>query len=183
MNTPGSSEIWLSLAGNIDTQLIQKVFTAVPLCVGAVIKRVHLLIQSPGGTVGDGIVLHNYFKNLPVELVTYNGGSVFSAGVYPYLAGKVRKASHSASFMIHKTRATTAMPMTAYGLQGLIESLSLDDRRTEIILKQYVHLPPPKWESIQTADLYIGADEAVAMGLATEIGDFTPAPGQLVNIG
>ncbi len=50
---------------------------------------VHLLFQSAGGMVGDGVFLYNYFRNLPFDLTIYNMGAVESAAAIAFFGRKV----------------------------------------------------------------------------------------------
>ena len=49
---------------------------------------------------------------------------------------------------------------------------------SESILQSKLKLPEDKLEQHRVADLSLSADEAVAAGLATSIGDFMPPKGQ-----
>ena len=49
------------------------------------VAHVHLLFQSNGGTVGDGLCLYNFFRSLPISLTFYNTGSVASVAAIAYL--------------------------------------------------------------------------------------------------
>ena len=74
------------------------------LCVDLANKKtdtVTLLLSIPGGTVRDGITLHNMLRTLPFKLITYNVGSVDSIGNVVFLAGEQRYAVPSATFMFH----------------------------------------------------------------------------------
>ena len=94
--------------------------------MNAKVQHVHLLFQSAGGFVGDGIALYNYFKTLPIELTVYNSGAVASIGVIAYLGAKTRNASKYSAFMIHRTQRNPATS-TANMLKSLAESAAIDD--------------------------------------------------------
>jgi len=113
MSQPIAKEVYVTLAGTIDTQLVQRAFTAISVAVNNQVGKVHLLIQSTGGQVDDGISLYNYLRNLPFELITYNCGSVASVAVVVFLAGYVRRASATAQFAIHKTSVAVPHGATA----------------------------------------------------------------------
>jgi ATP-dependent Clp protease protease subunit len=98
-----------------------------------------LLFQSNGGLVGDGICLHNFFRALPIELTLYNVGSIASIAVTAYLGAKHRKASAYAAFMLHRTYASP-QAATSDRLHAIAQSVSLDDERTEAILRRIPHL-------------------------------------------
>jgi len=63
--------------------------------------KIHLLISSPGGSVFHGISLYNYLFGIPLEVDTYNFGSVDSIGVVLFCAGKNRYSVPNARFLIH----------------------------------------------------------------------------------
>src|SRR5688572_11202486 len=65
------------------------------------VKRVYLLLSSPGGAVSAGIAAYNLLRAMPFHLVTHNVGSVNSIANVIFLAGEERYASPSATFMFH----------------------------------------------------------------------------------
>jgi ATP-dependent Clp protease protease subunit len=44
------------------------------------------LVQSTGGFVGDGIAIYNYLRNVPIEIIAYNGGMVSSIAVLVFIS-------------------------------------------------------------------------------------------------
>src|SRR5262249_3680075 len=146
------------------------------------VQHVHLLFQSSGGTVSDGVCLYNFLRMLPIEVSLYNVGTVASAGALAYLGAKVRKVSATGTFMLHRTQASPLMA-TAERLQALVKSVAVDDQRTETILRVHLNLPDELWEVHKVSDLWFSAEEAVEYGLATEVGDFAPPKGtQLFHV-
>lgn len=139
-------------------------------------QDVHLLFQSSGGSVGDGICLYNFFKSLPIGLTVYNVGSISSIAVVAFLGAKRRVTSSRAVFMIHRTVMNGAgHPLTV--MRGITKSLTLDDERSESILKDQIILPvDQKWSDLDDYDFWFSGKEAVDIGLAHEIGEFFPPP-------
>lgn len=84
--TPFSTERLLTI---IDTYLRQG------------IERIHLLINSPGGSVTHGLAIYNFLKGIPIEIITHNFGTVDSIGVILYCAGVKRFAVPQARFLLH----------------------------------------------------------------------------------
>ena len=41
-------------------------------------NKIHLMISSPGGSVFHGLSIYNFLKGAPIEIDTYNFGSVES---------------------------------------------------------------------------------------------------------
>src|ERR1035437_5093122 len=59
-------------------------------------KRLHLLIQSTGGIIGDGIALYNLLRKAPFDLCVYNSGSIQSIATVCFLAAPRRIANSNA---------------------------------------------------------------------------------------
>jgi ATP-dependent Clp protease protease subunit len=140
------------------------------------------MFQSTGGYVGDGICLYNFFKSLTIDLTIYNAGFVQSIAAVAFLGAKKRKTSARATFMLH--RATNSPQFaTATRLQAVADSVILDDRRIESILKEHLALTPEHWTNMNHHDFIFSGEEAIKLKMAHEIGEFSPPPGtQIFNI-
>lgn len=183
MNQQPPTSVWFTLAGTVDNQMVQRVFQSFAAAMQSGVKDAHILIQSSGGFVGDGIAIYNYLSNLPINITTYNAGSVSSIAVLVFLAGVHRVASETSTFMIHKTHASPPPGATAAVLKELIDSLNIDNANTESILHRHIHMPPEKWDLHQHGNLIITAEEAKQFELVHELGPFSPSvDGQLFNI-
>jgi ATP-dependent Clp protease protease subunit len=184
---PTPAEVWGTFAGSIDQVAVQRILTTIATASAAAalgnIRHAHLLFQSSGGTVVDGICLFNVFRALPFDLTLYNAGGVYSIATLAYLGAKKRKTSAYASFLIHRTRTGSNQPTTASQLKAVTEGLLADDQRTESILRQHLTLSDEEWKHLDYNDLQISAARAVEIGLAHEIGEFNPPLGsQLFNV-
>ena len=69
----------------------------------------------------------------------------------------------------------TPVGATSGDLQSIV-----DEKQIESILQSKLKLPEDKLKLHSVADLWLSADEAVAAGLATSIGDFMPPKNQRV---
>ena len=177
------NDLYATLAGRVDDAMVQRIFTQMASAVSSGVQNLHLLIQSTGGVINDGLALYNYLRKLPISITTYNTGTVQSIAVSMFLAAEKRKASQAATFMIHKATFYAASPTTCVQLSAASQSLMVDDDRIERILKQYIRMPEEKWEVHRFIDLFITADEALAFNLIDEIADFAPPAGAtLINI-
>jgi ATP-dependent Clp protease protease subunit len=177
------SEIYVTLSGVVDVQMVQRIFQGCAVAVNNRVRIMHLLIQSAGGNIAEGIAIYNYFRHLPIRLITYNAGTISSIAVIVFLAGTERKASESANFMIHRSHISPNPSSPAYQLQNLTDGLVADDQRTEKIYRSYITMPDEKWKMHEYVNLIISANEAVQFGLIHEISDFKPPEGaNLSNI-
>ena len=175
--------VYGTFSGQINQENVQKLFGTFAVAMNSNVQHAHLLFQSSGGFIGDGVALCNYFKALPIELTLYNAGTVASIGVISYLGAKTRKASKYSAFMIHRSQRNPGVT-TANMLKSLAESAALDDKRTEAILREHLNLPADKWNDFDHYDLSFSAEEAVKYGIAQGIGEFAPPAGsKIFNIG
>jgi len=101
------------------TQLLQVVDKA----LADKVEKLHLLLSSPGGSVFHGLSLYNFLRGLPIEVWTYNFGSVDSIGVVIFSSGRRRFSVPHARFLIHGVR---------FNIQG---NASFDDKQLEENLK------------------------------------------------
>lgn len=168
-------------AGPIDQAAVQRFFSSVGAGSANKIEHIHMLFQSFGGAVADGICLYNFFRTLPINLTLYNVGNVSSAATIAFLGAKERKVAANATFMVHRAQSP-GQPASAARLQSIAHSVAVDDRNLESILRAHLDMTPDQWAIHSASDLWLSADEAVACKLA-EIGEFAPPKGvQIFNI-
>src|SRR5688572_8707271 len=89
---------WGAFVGFINQDALARVFKALSPAISNGVSHIHLLFQSAGGTVGDGIALYNYFRSLPVGLTLYNVGSVASIAAIAFLGARRRIATPHSTF-------------------------------------------------------------------------------------
>lgn len=153
----GPEVIYVTLAGDVNQVMVQRLFAAGAAAVNGRVKTIHLLLHSVGGSVMDGIAIYNYLRGLPIEITTYNAGGVMSAAVIIYLAGRTRRVSAGATFIIHKTTSQLPIPAGAAEMGRRVESLLVDDGRAEEILRQHITLPDAQWTTHAGGDLLLTA--------------------------
>lgn len=173
-------EVYATLAGMVNEYMVQKVFQGFTTAMSNHVQKIHLLIQSMGGNVGDGIAIYNFLTHLPIEVIAYNGGSVQSIAVLAFLGAKKRKVSKTATFMLHRSHFSGGVPATSHELKAIAESLALDDARTQIILRAHIRMPEDQWIVHENASLFLSADKSIEYGIADEIADFAPPPGATI---
>jgi ATP-dependent Clp protease protease subunit len=164
--------------GAIDQASVQRIFNGLTTASVQNVKEAHVLFQSLGGSVGDGIALYNFFAGLTLDLTLYNVGNVSSAALIAYLGAKKRKTSAFATFMTHRTSGP-AQAFEAARLKAITESVILDDQRTEAILRKHISMPENRWAALES-DLLFSAEDAVKYGVADEIAEFAPPLGSKI---
>lgn len=172
---------WFTLSGDVNSDMVHRVFDAVADMTEDRVDTAHILLQSNGGYVSDGICLYNYLSKLPIRVVTYNAGAVASIAVILFLAGKQRYASDTARFMIHKSHASAPHGARPDALRIIVEGLQADDARTEQIVREHVRLSDEHWRVHAYSDLHLTATEALDVGLIDQLLDFAPPRGHRVT--
>ena len=133
-------QAWFTLSGDVNSDMVHRMFDAVSGMTEDGVDRAHILVQSNGGYVSDGLCLYNFMARAPIEFVMYNGGAVASIAVILFLSGSRRYASETARFMVHKSHATASPGARPDALNIIVEGLRADDARTEAILRRCARL-------------------------------------------
>jgi ATP-dependent Clp protease protease subunit len=171
------SALYGTIAGVLDQAAVQRILGSFGFASQNGVQAAHVLIQSGGGGIGEGVCLYNFFRTLQIDLTLYNVGTVSSIAVIAYLGARHRKVSKHGTFMIHRTQTTTQAANTQT-VKAFAESAILFDKNTEGILREHVkNMPADKWTHFNHNDLWFSAEEAVKFGIADEIADFAPPAG------
>ena len=132
---------------------------------------ISLYLSTPGGNVYDGLALYDTIESstTPVEIIC--SGKVMSMGIIVCLASSIRKALRSTTFMIHQVSG-----MIFGTLQDMKESVEETNRLNEIIFDIIVKKSKVTREKLdciirQKEDWYFSAEEALNLGIITEIID------------
>jgi ATP-dependent protease ClpP protease subunit len=93
----------------IDRVPIQRLLTVIGSSLDRGSRKFTLCITCPGGSTEQAFYAYEILRSLPeeVEITTHNVGSIQSAGVTLFLAGKTRLAVPNATFMVHETTHNT----------------------------------------------------------------------------
>lgn len=94
-------EIYINFNLEINPQSARALFNVIQSCLKEDIKKLKLLISSPGGQVDAGISIYNFLKGLPIEITTHNYGSCDSIAAIIFCAGKNRYTVKNSRFLIH----------------------------------------------------------------------------------
>lgn len=169
-------EMWATYCGDIDAANTAKLMRGLMTVASQGTKKIHILFQSWGGFVGDGVFLYNSLKKLGIEVILYNAGQVASAATLVFLGAHGRKTTANAIFMIHK--ASSNPNASGVGkLKAVANNLDLDDARVEAILRAHLNLPEEMWTQFAYHDVYLSGADGVTYGMADEIAEFSPPVG------
>ncbi|MGB3480316.1 MAG: ATP-dependent Clp protease proteolytic subunit [bacterium] len=134
-------------------------------------KRIHLMISSPGGSVFHGLSLYNFLKGAPIEMYTYNFGSVDSIGVVVFCAGNQRFSVPHARFLIHGVRLNTASggSFDEKQIEEHLKSIKIDQQNIARVIADTTTKPVHKVEDDMNSRTTLNPNEAKDYGLVHEI--------------
>lgn len=170
---------YLTYAGEINQATVGRLFNAIAIASQQK-QNVHLMLQSTGGMVSDGIALYNVFASSPVDLTLYNVGGVSSIAAIAFLGAKTRLSSAHGVFMFHRPYSNPQPGQRDLALAAITKGLSLDDARTAAIMRGALTLSNEQWELYEKAELHLSASEALQASLIHRIAEFSPPTGSQV---
>jgi ATP-dependent protease ClpP protease subunit len=128
----------------------------------------HLRISSPGGGVICGLELHNFLRSLPLEITTYNVGSVDSIANIVYLAGDKRNVSPNANFLMHGV-SSGLNRADEKGLEEALAMLRRDQKSIAASIASRTKLTQQEIEMMFRGENIVTPDQALKMGISHEI--------------
>lgn len=180
---PPTNPVYATLAGPITPETIRMIVAGVTGATQRGYTVAHVMLQSHGGAIGDGVMLYNLFRAFPIELHLYNGGMIASIAVTAFLGAKHRHVSRHGRFMIHKVHGSAQAGTTGTKMAELAKGALAEDRRIEAIIRENTNIPKKMWAAHKNHDVFFTPEEAVAYGLATDVREFdVPAGVQVFNI-
>lgn len=139
-------------------------------------KDIHLYITSPGGSATAMFTIYDAMQHVPCDVSTTAMGLVASAASVILAAGAPGKR-----FVLPNSRVMIHQPHGgAQGQQVDIEiqakEIAFLRRRMEEVLAHHTGQPIEKISADCDRDLYLGAEDAVAYGLADHVMERTLRP-------
>lgn len=102
INIPhGTQLVYVSFSAEIDVKTTESLIAVMSNLANLGIQQVYLVLNTPGGTVTNGLNVYNLLLGMPFKLITHNAGNVDSIGNVVFLAGSTRYATANATFMFH----------------------------------------------------------------------------------
>ena len=148
--------------------------------------RIHLMINSPGGSVAHGLALYNILKSNPIEVYTYNIGSVDSIGVIVFCSGDRRFSVPNSRFLIHPVQLNAQGNYTfdEHKLNEHVKSITIDQQNIINIIAQTTNKEPKEIEKKIHNRTTFTAEEAKKQSLVDIITKmpFIPANAEVISV-
>jgi ATP-dependent Clp protease protease subunit len=78
--------------------------------------------------------------------------------------------------MLPRTAVTLQFAKSSQ-LEALADATSIDDSRTERLIRENCRLTNEHWMTLDRRDLYFSGADAVTVGIAQEVAEFSPPAG------
>lgn len=133
------------------------------------VSQIDVRINSPGGSIPDGIAIYNALKRHPASVDTYNDSEASSIASVIMLAGERRVMSKYATFMVHDPWG-----VAVGSSEEMRKAADVLDTCKEIIVSAYVdhsNLTADEVAVAMSVETWYTAEEALAAGFITEIGE------------
>lgn len=146
------------------------------------VKKVYLLLSTPGGSVMHGMNLYNVLRAFPFELVTHNVGNVDSIGNAVFLAGARRYACPHSTFMFHGVGFDVPQHsrLEEKFLKERLDGIMSDQKRIGSVISERTKIRKEDIDKLfleaQTKD----AAFAAGCGIVNEVRDVQISPGSPV---
>lgn len=132
-------------------------------------KTIHVRINSPGGSVFDGIAIYNALREHPAKVITHVDSLAASIASVIALAGDEVRIAKNAYLMIHDP-----WTITIGNAEQLRKDAGLLDKFAQTILGVYTaksSKKPADIESMMHEETWLTADEALDLGLVDQVVD------------
>lgn len=178
------SEIYLNFNLEINPQSTQALFKIIQDQISKGMRKLNLLISSPGGFVDSGIAVFNFLKGLPIEVVTHNYGSCDSIAALVFCAGLKRYTVCNSRFLIHGISLPIQnQVLNETSLKELTNSLKNNRETISKIISKTCNKKVEDVEKDMLQGIILNPEEAVGYGLVTEIKDnLIPTGVNFINV-
>lgn len=135
-------------------------------------RAIHFYINSPGGSVSDGLAIFDTMNHIECPVYTYCVGEACSMGSFLLAAGKKghRYTFPNSTIMIHQPLGGTGFDQASQVEKRAQHLLNTKKRLTEIMC----NLTGKKYATVERdmdRDNFMNADEAVKYGIVDKILD------------
>lgn len=143
---------------------------------GVSTSKINLRLNSPGGSVFEGIAIANAIRNHPANVTVYVDSVAASIASVIALAGDRVVMMPQSQFMVHN--ASGGCYGDASEMTKMADLLDKQSRNIAEAYAQHTGRPLAEWQDYMAAETWFTAEEAVAAGLADEVMPMRPKKGE-----
>jgi len=135
-------------------------------------KTIYLEINSPGGSIADGMSIINAIEHVQSPVYTVISGQASSMAALISICGDKRLIYANSYWMQHSTSDIVGDYINY--IKDRTKFLCEFEHRTEKMLKNRTKLTTSDIMKVRTGELWLNADQALAKGVVDEIISFKP---------
>lgn len=151
----------------IDSESIQNITRAFRKMEQKSSEQITVILNSPGGSVYDGLYLYDLFTTSKCKIITIGYGHIMSMATFLLCAGDERMLSPTATVMVHEISSWIAGELSDLQIE-VKESERLAKLLIDIYCKRTKQKKPGYWKRFKKAK-YFTPSEAVTIGLADKV--------------
>lgn len=137
-------------------------------------KPATIVLNSPGGSVADGLMMYDIIRSYPYELTIWCVGMAASMGAVLLAAGhKGRRyiLPHS-TVMVHEPRLAGSLGGSATSIEKTAQSILETRTMINTILARHTGKSLEEINAVTATDYFMDARQAVTFGICDEVRDF-----------
>lgn len=135
-------------------------------------KNIKLRLNSPGGSVFEGIAIANAIRQHPANVTVYVDSLAASIASVIAMAGDRLVMMPQSQIMIHNASGVCYGDATE--MTKMADLLDKQSRNIAQAYAQHTGRPVAEWQQYMDAETWFTADEALAVGLADEVVPMKP---------
>lgn len=135
------------------------------------LESIRLIINSPGGDLQAALALCDIMDGSPIPVETYGIGTIYSAGLLIFMAGKKKSRTITPNTMIMSHQWQWGASGKEHELFAAAKGFDLIKSRFMNHYKKYTGLSEKKISKylLPPHDVWIDTEEAVQLGIADDI--------------
>jgi ATP-dependent Clp protease protease subunit len=180
---PTAEHVVVNFLLPIDTNSVNMLLAVVNAQVRTGVKKITIVISSPGGDTTAAFAAYNILKNVPVELTTFNAGNIDSAAILIYCAGKHRYSfAAPARFLMHSNALTlgAAVPLDYNFLDAQLQQIKSLNQMIVQVVSASSNKKPSEIEDAIHGQTILTPEDAKRWGIVQEIRTTFMEPGAVL---
>ena len=133
------------------------------------VDQIDVRINSPGGSVWDGVAIYNALINHPARVTVHVDALAASIASVIAMAGDELVMARQAVMMIHE--ASTIAYGNAAEMRSVADVLDMLSEQISTVYEDRTGVGAETWRSAMLAETWYTAEEAVAAGLADRVAE------------
>ncbi len=135
--------------------------------------EINVYICSMGGWCEGGLAMYDAIKSTRHPVKTIATGAVYSSAILPYIAGDLRLVQKSAKIFLHEISVSVSHELNPATLESATKETRILVDMFSAYISSACKLSKHEVTNMCKAETYISAEEAVQMGLAHQLIDYT----------